>query len=193
MIILFKKQYGLDGDVMQRKNSNKYYISIKGGRIMDVTYKEDNGAISKQDAQSATGVDENIFNSLAFELKTLAAEGGVAVGLSFTDQDKISILDYVQLSASQAGYNILKATTFDSQTENVGVDKSGIIEDLKTIKEGETIGFAFQYPDKNDLNALKNSIFNIDDGIEIPAEGIEKIKGAVQDAINTVKSNGFTI
>jgi hypothetical protein len=188
-----KKQYGLDGDVMQRKNSNKYYISIKGGRIMDVTYKEDNGAISKQDAQSATGVDENIFNSLAFELKTLAAEGGVAVGLSFTDQDKISILDYVQLSASQAGYNILEATTFDLQTENVGVDKSGIIEDLKTIKEGETIGFAFQYPDKNDLNALKNSIFNIDDGIKIPAEGIEKIKGAVQDAINTVKSNGFTI
>ena len=188
-----KKQYGLYGDVMQRKNSNKYYISIKGGRIMDVTYKEDNGSISKIDAQSATGVDENLFNSLAFELKNLAAEGGVAVGLEFTDQDKISILDYVQQSASQAGKNIIEATSFDLQTENVGVDKSGIIEDLKTIKEGETFVFAFQYPDKNDLNALKTTIYNKDDGKEIPPEGIERIKGAIQDAINSVTSNGFTI
>jgi hypothetical protein len=188
-----KKQYGLDGDVMQRKNSNKYYISIKGGRIMDVTYKEDNGAISKQDAQSATGVDENIFNSLAFELKTLAAEGEVAVGLKFTDQDKLSILDYVEQSASQAGDKILNATTFDLQAENIGVDKSGIIQDLETIKEGETVVFAFQYPDKNDLNALKTTIYNVDDGIVIPPEGIEKIKGAVQDAINSVTANGFKI
>ena len=97
------------------------------------------------------------------------------------------------MSASQAGYKILEATSFDLQTENVGVDKSGIIEDLKTIKEGETVGFAFQYPDKNDSNALKNSIYNLDDGTEIPAEGIERIKGAVQDAINTVTSNGFKI
>jgi hypothetical protein len=134
-----------------------------------------------------------MFNSLAFELKNLAAEGGVAVGLEFTDQDKISILDYVEQSAAEVGKNILDATSFDLQAENVGVDKSGIIEDLKTIKEGETIGFVFQYPDKNDSNALKNSIYNKDDGKEIPAEGIERIKGAVQDAINTVKSNGFTI
>lgn len=192
-----KEQNKLYGDVMQRKNSNKYYISIKGGRIMDVIYKEDNGSITKQDAQSATGVDENLFNSLAFELKTLAAEGGdengIAVGIKFTDQDKISILDYAQLSASQAGYNILEATTFDLQIENVGIDKSGIIEDIKTIKQGETIVFAFQFPDKNDLNALKTTIYNVDDGIVIPPEGIERIKGAVQDAINSVTSNGFTI
>jgi hypothetical protein len=188
-----KRQYNLNPTILQGKGKNNYYITHINGTRLNVMYKEDNGAITKQDAQSATGVDENLFNSLAFELKNLAAEGGVAVGLEFTDQDKISILDYVQLSASQEGYNILDATSFDLQTENVGVDKSGIIEDLKTIKEGQIIGFAFQYPDKNDSNALKNSIYNLDDGTEIPAEGIERIKGAVQDAINTVKSNGFTI
>ena len=188
-----KEEYKLYGDIMQGKGKNNYYISRKGAGVMSVMYKEDNVTIRRQDANSAAGLDENIFNSLAFELKNLAAEGGVAVGLEFTDQDKISILDYVQLSASQAGYKILEATSFDLQTENVGVDKSGIIEDLKTIKEGETVGFAFQYPDKNDSNALKNSIYNLDDGTEIPAEGIERIKGAVQDAINTVTSNGFKI
>jgi len=189
-----KQQYKLYGDIMQGKGKNNYYIASKiFTQVLSVMYKEDAGTISRQDANSAKGLDENIFNSLAFELKNLAAEGGVAVGLEFTDQDKISILDYVEQSAAQAGYNILNATTFDLQTQNVGVDKSGIIEDLKTIKEGETVGFAFQYPDKNDSNALKNSIYNIDDGTEIPAEGIERIKGAVQDAINTVKSNGFTI
>ena len=188
-----KEEYKLYGDIMQGKGKNNYYISRKGAGVMSVMYKEDNVTIRRQDANSAAGLDENIFNSLAFELKNLAAEGGVAVGLEFTDQDKISILDYVQLSASQAGYKILEATSFALQTENVGVDKSGIIEDLKTIKEGETVGFAFQYPDKNDSNALKNSIYNLDDGTEIPAEGIERIKGAVQDAINTVTSNGFKI
>jgi hypothetical protein len=187
------KQYNLNRNIQQGKGKNSYYITHINGHRFDVIYKEDKGTITKQDAEYATGLDENIFNSLAFELKNLAAEGGVAVGLEFTDQDKISILDYVQLTASQEGYSILDATSFDLQTENVGVDKSGIIEDLKTIKEGETIGFVFQYPDKNDSNALKNSIYNKDDGKEIPTEGIERIKGAVQDAINSVKSNGFTI
>jgi len=187
------KQYNLRPGILQGKGKNSYYITHINGHRFDVMYKEDNGTITKQDAEYSKGIDENIFNSLAFELKNLAAEGGVAVGLEFTDQDKISILDYVQLTASQEGYSILDATSFDLQTENVGVDKSGIIEDLKTIKEGQIIGFAFQYPDKNDSNALKNSIYNKDDGTEIPAEGVERIKGAVQDAINTVKSNGFTI
>jgi hypothetical protein len=187
------KQYNLNPNILQGKGKNSYYITHINGHRFDVIYKEDKGTITKQDAEYSKGLDENIFNSLAFELKNLAAEGGVAVGLEFTDQDKISILDYVQLTASQEGYSILDATSFDLQTENVGVDKSGIIEDLKTIKEGETIGFVFQYPDKNDSNALKNSIYNKDDGKEIPTEGIERIKGAVQDAINSVKSNGFTI
>ena len=187
-----RKQYNLSG--MKEGKRGYIYVTAINGNSYEITYRREDGiTISKEEAALATGLDENIFNSLAFELKNLAAEGGVAVGLEFTDQDKISILDYVQLSASQEGYNILDATSFDLQTENVGVDKSGIIEDLKTIKEGQIIGFAFQYPDKNDSNALKNSIYNLDDGTEIPAEGIERIKGAVQDAINTVKSNGFTI
>ena len=193
-----KEKNKLYGDIRQDKGKNNYSISSKNfTQNLSVIYKEDNGVITKEDAQSATGVDENIFNSLAFELKSLAAEGitenGIAVGIKFTDQDKISILDYVQLSASQAGYNILEATTFDLQTKNVGIDKSGIIEDIKTIKQGETIVFAFQFPDKNDLNALKTTIYNVDDGISIPPEGIEKIKGAVQDAINSVTANGFKI
>lgn len=188
-----KSQYNLYGDIMQGKGKNNYYILRKNGNALTVIYKEDDGKITNQDANRATGLDENIFNSLAFELKNLAAEGGVAVGLEFTDQDKLSILDYVESEAQYAGKKILDATSFDLQTENVGVDKSGIIEDLKTIKEGETVGFAFQYPDKNDSNALKNSIYNLDDKIEIPAEGVERIRGAVQDAINTVTSNGFKI
>jgi hypothetical protein len=188
----FRSKYGLGG--IQGSGSNYYVTPTIGGQQYAVKYKDNDLKITPEEAQNVRVEDETMFNSLAFELKNLAAEGGVvAVGLEFTDQDKISILDYVEQSAAQAGYNILNATTFDLQTQNVGVDKSGIIEDLKTIKEGETVGFAFQYPDKNDSNALKNSIYNIDDGTEIPAEGIERIKGAVQDAINTVKSNGFTI
>jgi len=187
----FRSKYGLGG--VQGSGSNYYVASTTDGQRYAVKYKDNDLKITPEEAEYVGVEDETMFNSLAFELKNLAAEGGVAVGLEFTDQDKISILDYVEQSANIAGKNILDATTFDIQTENVGVDKSGIIEELKTIKEGETVGFAFQYPDKNDSNALKNSIYNKDDGIEIPAEGIERIKGAVQDAINTVKSNGFTI
>jgi hypothetical protein len=187
----FRSKYGLGG--IQGSGSNYYVTPTIGGQQYAVKYKDNDLKITPEEAQNVRVEDETMFNSLAFELKNLAAEGGVAVGLEFTDQDKISILDYVEQSAAQAGYNILNATTFDLQSENVGVDKSGIIEELKTIKEGETVGFVFQYPDKNDSNALKNSIYNIDDGTEIPAEGIERIKGAVQDAINTVKSNGFDI
>ena len=187
----FRATYGLSG--VKGTENNYYVVSVTSGQQWPIEYREDKIGITQQEANAAKGADEEMFNNLAFELKNLAAEGGVAVGLEFTDQDKISILDYVQLSASQEGYGILDATSFDLQTENVGVDKSGIIEDLKTIKEGETVGFAFQYPDKNDSNALKNSIYNKDDGTEIPAEGIERIKGAVQDAINTVTSNGFKI
>jgi hypothetical protein len=184
-------KYGLSG--IQGSEGN-YYVTPKGGGTQySVIYQDNKLEISPEEAKGAGVADENIFNSLAFELKTLAAEGVVAVGLKFTDQDKLSILDYVDQSASQAGYKILNATTFDLQTDNVGVDKSGIIEDLKTIKEGETVVFAFQYPDKNDLNALKTTIYNVDDGIVIPPEGIVKIKGAVQDAINSVTANGFKI
>jgi hypothetical protein len=187
----WKGKYGVKGDV--RGGEGNYYVIVHNGQKLPVKYDEKELEITAEDAKNAGVADENIFNNLAFELKNLAAEGGVAVGLEFTDQDKLSLLDYVEQSADEAGKNILDATSFDLQTENVGVDKSGIIEDLKTIKEGETIGFAFQYPDRNDSNALKNSIFNKDDGKEIPAEGIERIQGAVQDAINAVKSNGFTI
>ena len=187
----FRSKYGLGG--IQGSGSNYYVASTTSGQQFAVKYKDNDLNITPEDAENVRVEDESMFNSLAFELKNLAAEGGVAVGLEFTDQDKISILDYVEQSAAQAGKNILEATSFDLQTENVGVDKSGIIEDLKTIKEGETIGFAFQYPDKNDSNALKNSIYNLDDGTEIPAEGVERIRGAVQDAINSVTSNGFKI
>lgn len=187
----FKGKYGIKGDI--RGTGKNLYVVSWDGTQMSVKYKEADLEISPEDAKAATGVDEEMFNNLAFELKNLAAEGGVAVGLEFTDQDKLSILDYVESEAQYAGKKILDATSFDLQTENVGVDKSGIIEDLKTIKEGETIGFAFQYPDKNDTDALKNSIYNIDDGTEIPAEGVNRIKGAVQDAINTVTANGFKI
>ena len=187
----FRGKYGLSG--IQGSGSNYYVTVTSSGTQYPVKYKNNKLEISPEEAKGAGVVDENIFNSLAFELKTLAAEGGVAVGLKFTDQDKISILNYVEQSANQAGDKILNATTFDLQTENVGVDKSGIIQDLETIKEGETVVFAFQYPDKNDLNALKTTIYNVDDGIVIPPEGIVKIKGAVQDAINSVTANGFKI
>lgn len=187
----FRGKYGLSG--IQGSGSNYYVTVTSSGTQYPVKYKDNKLEISPEEAKGAGVVDENIFNSLAFELKTLAAEGGVAVGLKFTDQDKLSILDYVEESAYQAGDKILYATTFDLQTENVGVDKSGIIQDLETIKEGETVVFAFQYPDKNDLNALKTTIYNVDDGIVIPPEGIVKIKGAVQDAINSVTANGFKI
>lgn len=187
----FMGKYGIKGDI-KGTGKNLYVVSWDGTQ-MSVKYKEADLEISPEDAKAATGVDEEMFNNLAFELKNLAAEGGVAVGLEFTDQDKLSILDYVESEAQYAGKKILDATSFDLQTENVGVDKSGIIEDLKTIKEGETVGFAFQYPDKNDTDALKNSIYNKDDGTEIPAEGVNRIKGAVQDAINTVTANGFKI
>lgn len=187
----FMGKYGIKGDI--RGTGKNLYVVAWDGSQMPVKYKEDDLEISPQDAKAATGVDEEMFNNLAFELKNLAVEGGVAVGLEFTDQDKLSILNYVEQSAAQAGKNILDATSFDLQTENVGVDKSGIIEELKTIKEGEVVGFYFQYPDKNDSNALKNSIYNKDDGTEIPAEGVNRIKGAVQDAINSVTSNGFKI
>jgi hypothetical protein len=189
-------KYGLSS--VQGSEGN-YYVGLRseGGTTSSarysVRYQNNKPEISPEEAKGAGVVDENIFNSLAFELKTLAAEGEVAVGLKFTDQDKLSILDYVEQSASQAGDKILNATTFDLQAENIGVDKSGIIQDLETIKEGETVVFAFQYPDKNDLNALKTTIYNVDDGIVIPPEGIEKIKGAVQDAINSVTANGFKI
>ena len=187
----FMGKYGIKGDI-KGTGKNLYVVSWDGTQ-MSVKYKEADLEISPEDAKAATGVNEEMFNNLAFELKNLAAEGGVAVGLEFTDQDKLSILDYVESEAQYAGKKILDATSFDLQTENVGVDKSGIIEDLKTIKEGETVGFAFQYPDKNDTDALKNSIYNKDDGTEIPAEGVNRIKGAVQDAINTVTANGFKI
>ena len=187
----FRGKYGLSG--IQGSGSNYYVTVTSSGTQYPVKYKDNKLEISPEEAKGAGVVDENIFNSLAFELKTLAAEGGVAVGLKFTDQDKISILNYVEQSANQAGDKILNATTFDLQTENVGVDKSGIIQDLETIKEGETVVFAFQYPDKNDLNALKTTIYNVDDGIVIPPEGIEKIKGAVESAINSVTANGFKI
>lgn len=187
----FRGKYGLSS--IQGSGSNYYVTVTSSGTQYPVKYKDNKLEISPEEANGAGVVDENIFNSLAFELKTLAAEGGVAVGLKFTDQDKISILNYVEQSANQAGDKILNATTFDLQTENVGVDKSGIIQDLETIKEGETVVFAFQYPDKNDLNALKTTIYNVDDGIVIPPEGIVKIKGAVQDAINSVTANGFKI
>jgi hypothetical protein len=187
----FKNKYGVSGDI--KGSEGDYYITIWNGTRLPIEYRDNDLEITADEAKSAYVYDENIFNNLAFELKNLAAEGGVAVGLEFTDQDKLSLLGYVEQSAAEAGKNILNATTFDLQAENVGVDKSGIIEDLKTIEKGETVGFAFQYPDKNDSNALKNSIFNMDDGTEIPAEGVERIKGAVQDAINTIKSNGFTI
>lgn len=184
-------KYDLSG--IQGSEGNYYVTPKAGGTQYSVKYQKNKLKISPEEAKGAGVVDENVFNNLAFELKTLAAEGGVAVGLKFTDQDKISILDYVEESAYQAGDKILNATTFDLQTENVGVDKSGIIQDLETIKEGETVVFAFQYPDKNDLNALKTTIYNVDDGIVIPPEGIVKIKGAVQDAINSVTANGFKI
>lgn len=187
----FRGKYGLSG--IQGSGSNYYVTVTSSGTQYPVKYKNNKLEISPEEAKGAGVVDENIFNSLAFELKTLAAEGGVAVGLKFTDQDKISILNYVEQSANQAGDKILNATTFDLQTENVGVDKSGIIQDLETIKEGETVVFAFQYPDKNDLNALKTTIYNVDDGIVIPPEGIVKIKGAVESAINSVTANGFKI
>jgi hypothetical protein len=184
-------KYGLSS--VQGSEGNYYVTQPPNQTRYPVKYQDNKLEISPEEAKGAGVADENIFNSLAFELKTLAAEGGVAVGLKFTDQDKLSILDYVEESAYQAGDKILNATTFDLQTENVGVDKSGIIQDLETIKEGETVVFAFQYPDKNDLNALKTTIYNVDDGIVIPPEGIEKIKGAVQDAINSVTANGFKI
>ena len=187
----FMVKYGIKGYI--KGTGKNLYVVAWDGSQMPVKYKEDDLEISPEEAKAATGVDEEMFNNLAFELKNLATEGGVAVGLEFTDQDKLSILDYVEQSAAQAGKNILDATSFDLQTENVGVDKSGIIEELKTIKEGEVVGFYFQYPDKNDSNALKNSIYNLDDGTEIPSEGVERIRGAVQDAINSVTSNGFKI
>ena len=195
----FISKYGLSS--VQGSEGN-YYVGLKSSvdnpkygfySRYPVKYQDNKLEISPEEAKGAGVVDENIFNSLAFELKTLAAEGEVAVGLKFTDQDKISILNYIEQSANQAGYYILGATTFDLQTENVGVDISGIIQDLETIKEGETLVFAFQYPDKNDLNALKTTIYNVDDGIVIPPEGIEKIKGAVESAINSVTANGFKI
>ena len=192
----FISKYGLSSVEGSRGN---YYVGLKqvgnttSSAQYPVRYQDNKLEISPEEAKGVGVVDENVFNNLAFELKTLAAEGGVAVGLKFTDQDKISILDYVEQSANQAGDKILNATTFDLQIKNVGVDKSGIIQDLETIKEGETVVFAFQYPDKNDLNALKTTIYNVDDGIVIPPEGIEKIKGAVQDAINSVTANGFKI
>ena len=150
----FRGKYGLSG--IQGSGSNYYVTVTSSGTQYPVKYKNNKLEISPEEAKGAGVVDENIFNSLAFELKTLAAEGEVAVGLKFTDQDKISILNYVEQSANQAGDKIINATTFDLQTDNVGVDISGIIQDLETIKEGETLVFAFQYPDKNDLNALKN-------------------------------------
>ena len=188
-----KKQYNLYGDIYQGKGKNSYYISRKDGNNLSVKYKEGDGKISKQDANSAAGVNEEMFNNLAFELKNLAVEGGVAVGIEMSDDTKLSILQYVEDSANEAGQNILKATSFDIQTKDVGIDKSGIILDTQIIEEGQTLIFAFQYPDKNDKQALRTAIYNMDDGTQIPAEGISRIQGAIESGIQSVKNAGFEI
>jgi hypothetical protein len=194
-----KEKYDLKDDIIQEKN-NRYKIFQRGSsKSFEVFYQKDDGKVSKEDIDyinsgyANESLDEKIFESLGYELKLLSSEGGVAVGIKFTDQNKISILDYVESSASEAGENILDAVSFDIQPENVGVDKGGIIEDIKTISEGETLVFSFQYPDKNDKEALKTSIYNDDNMTAIPSEGVQRITAAVQDAINSVTSNGFKI
>jgi hypothetical protein len=187
----FMGKYGIKGYI--KGTGKNLYVVAWDGSQMPVKYKEDDLEISPEEAKAATGVDEEMFNNLAFELKNLAAEGGVAVGIEMSDDTKLSILQYVEDSANEAGQNILKATSFDIQTKDVGIDKSGIILDTQIIEEGQTLIFAFQYPNKNDPQALRTAIYNMDDGTQIPSEGISRIQGAIESGIQSVKNAGFEI
>jgi len=176
----------------------KYYQVTYNNTYKDVFYKTDKGeSLTSGDvkgiSQTITPELEKVFSDLAFELKNLAAEGGATVGVRFTDQEKLSVLNYVETSAGNAGYPILKATSFDLQTENVGIDKSGITEEIINLKEGSFVGFVYQYPDKNDPEALKTAIYNDDDKTEIPASGVANIQAAINDAINSVKNAGYKV
>ena len=176
----------------------KYYQVMYNNTYKDVFYKTDKGeSLTSGDvkgiSQTITPELEKVFSDLAFELKNLAAEGGATVGIRFTDQEKLSVLNYVETSAGNAGYPILKATSFDLQTENVGIDKSGITEEIINLKEGSFVGFVYQYPDKNDPEALKTAIFNDDDKTEIPASGVANIQAAINDAMNSVKNAGYKV
>jgi hypothetical protein len=176
----------------------KYYQVMYNNTYKDVFYKTDKGeSLTSGDVasitESLTPELEKVFSELAFELKNLAAEGGATIGIRFTDQEKLSVLNYVELESGLAGYPILKATSFDLQTENVGIDKSGITEEIINLEEGKQVAFAFQYPDKNDPEALKTAIFNDDNQTEIPASGIANIQSAINDAMNSVKNAGFKV
>ena len=187
----FISKYGIRGGI--KGTENNYYVEAWNGGRITVKYQEDKLEISPEEAKGAGVYNEETFNNLAFELKNLAAEGGVAVGIEMSDDTKLSILQYVEDSANEAGQNILKATSFDIQTKDVGIDKSGIILDTQIIEEGQTLIFAFQYPNKNDPQALRTAIYNMDDGTQIPTEGISRMQGAIESGIQSVKNAGFEI
>lgn len=176
----------------------KYYQVVFNGTYRNVFYKSDKGeSLTDNDvagiSETITPELEKVFSDLAFELKNLAAEGGATVGVRFTDQEKLSVLNFVQSESDYEGYPILKATSFDLQTEDVGIDKSGITEEIINLEEGKQVVFAFQYPDKNDPEALKTAIYNDDDETQIPPSGIANIQAAINDAMNSVKNAGFKI
>jgi len=176
----------------------KYYEVQFNKQTRNVYYKSDKGeSLTSNDvagiSETITPELEKVFSDLAFELKNLAAEGGATVGVRFTDQEKLSVLNYVQLQSQLAGYPILKATSFDLQTEDVGIDKSGITEEIINLEEGSYVAFVYQYPDKNDSEALKTAIFNDDNQTQIPPSGIANIQAAINDAMNSVKNAGYKV
>lgn len=176
----------------------KYYQVVFNGTYRDVFYKSDKGeSLTDNDVagitETMTPELEKVFSDLAFELKNLAAEGGATVGVRFTDQEKLSVLNFVQSESNYAGYPILKATSFDLQTEDVGIDKSGITEEIINLKEGSFVAFVYQYPDKNDPEALKTAIYNDDNQTQIPPSGIANIQAAINDAMNSVKNAGYKV
>lgn len=177
-----KKYYQVE---FNKQTRNVYYKSDKGESLTD----NDVAGIT----ETITPELEKVFSDLAFELKNLAAEGGATVGVRFTDQEKLSVLNFVQSESNYAGYPILKATSFDLQTEDVGIDKSGITEEIINLEEGSFVAFVYQYPDKNDPEALKTAIYNDDDLTQIPPSGIANIQAAINDAMNSVKNAGYKV
>ena len=184
---------------IQKDNKGKYYhIASSPGQTpqrYEVEYRKNEDPIVDSQLKTLENEEQDmsIFREITVSLKELAAGGKVTMGLKFTDEEKMEVLEYVQDEASYAGQSILKATSFDIQPKDVGVDVVSRTTEEVVVGEGKYIVYAFQFPDNANLEQLKTTIYNDDNQVDVPPSGLIALQGAVNEAINAVKDAGYEI
>jgi hypothetical protein len=184
---------------IQKDDKGKYYhiVAVPGqtSQRYEVEYKKNEDPIVDSELKTLEREEQDmtIFRDITVSLKELAAGGKVTMGLKFTDEEKMEVLEYVENEASYAEQSILKATSFDIQPKDVGIDVVNRTTEEVVVGEGKYMIYTFQFPDNTNLEQLKTTIYNDDNQVDVPPSGLSALKGAVNDAIKAVKDEGYEI